>query len=93
MGKGGLRVRQGLTLASPRATGTTAPGDKGLVLSSAPPPVLQTAVHAVGVEGEELRLPQSRMWLGNTRTTHRFHPEDRYSTGPRPATFRNSSTP
>lgn len=26
-------------------------------------------------------------------STYRFHPEDRYSTGPRPATFMNSSTP
>lgn len=32
-------------------------------------------------------------WLRNMLSTHRFHPEDRYSTGPRPATFRNSSTP
>lgn len=37
------------------------------------------------------RQPQT--WLRNVLPTYRFHPEDRYSTGPRPATFRNSSTP
>lgn len=42
-------------------------------------------------EASGFRQPQT--WLRNVLPTYRFHPEDRYSTGPRPATFRNSSTP
>lgn len=57
-------------------------------------PRMQTRRVCCGKRGEEVGgFRQPRMCLRNVLPTYRFHPEDRYSTGPRPATFRNSSTP
>lgn len=36
---------------------------------------------------------ESRVWFRSMLCTYRFHPEDRYSMGPRPAPFSSNSTP